>query len=251
MKDNRVGEINVNKHGSKMVIEKYNNARDMWVRFVDSGYLVNTRYEKFKSGGVKNVYDKTVLGIGFIGEGNYKVSENLVMTPQYMAWNSMISRCYSQSYQDKRPSYIGCSVANEWHNFQNFAKWYDENYYEIEGQRMNLDKDILQKGNKAYSPDTCVFVPSFINNLFIKSDHNRGEFPIGVSYSSKYKKYQVSCATNGKSKLLGRFNTIEEAFFAYKTYKEELIKQIANEYKNQIPIELYNTLINYIVEIDD
>ena len=65
---------------------------------------------------------------------------------------------------------MDCSVYEGWHNFQNFAKWYEDNYYEIEEEQMHLDKDILVKGNKVYSPDTCVFVPETINGLFVKSN---------------------------------------------------------------------------------
>lgn len=66
----------------------------------------------------------------------------------------MLERCYSQTYQEKFPAYKGCSVVEDWHNFQIFAKWFDENY--VEGY--HIDKDIKIDGNRVYGPDTCMFV---------------------------------------------------------------------------------------------
>jgi hypothetical protein len=116
---------------------------------------------------------------------------------------------------------------------------------------MELDKDILIKGNKIYSPDTCIFVPHEINMLFIKRNAKRGKYPIGVSYDKQKKKFEASCSINNKQKRIGRFSTAEDAFNAYKIYKEGLIKQVATIYKAKIPYELYNALINYEVEITD
>jgi hypothetical protein len=163
-----------------------------------------------------------------------------------------MNRCYNEKYQEKRPTYLGCTVDSYFHNFQNFAKWYDENYYEIEGQRMELDKDILIKGNKIYSPETCVFVPQFINSLFVKSDTKRGGLPLGVHFDKQTKKYRASC-NNGKGKQvpLGRFNSPEDAFQSYKKFKEDVIKKVAEEYKDNIPNVLYEAMINYKVEITD
>lgn len=121
---------------------------------------------------------------------------------------------------------------------------------------MCLDKDILIKNNKIYSPNTCIFVPQRINNLFTKTNKNRGNLPIGVSYYLNYNQYTATCSIIKENerkghKTLGYFNTIEEAFNAYKNFKEKYIKQIANEYKDYIPIKLYNALLNYQVEITD
>jgi len=251
IKDNRVGEISLNTYKSKMTIIKYSGRNNVLVKF-DNGYEIETRYSRFKSGEVENPYDKSTYSIGYLGEGIY--NNNGIVKPykkQYDTWHRMLQRCYDENYQDTRPTYIGCTVCEEWHNFQNFAKWYDENFYEIEDHRMELDKDILFKGNKVYSPETCVFVPNRINSLFIKSNASRGEFPIGVSFVKKRSTYVASCCDNGKGKKLGEYDSPELAFEIYKDYKEKLIKRIAEEYKNIIPYKLYDALYKYEVEITD
>jgi hypothetical protein len=203
--------------------------------------------EIFEKGTVKNPYDRSVFGAGYIGVGKYKVFENKRTTFYYDVWHGIMQRIYSKKHNDRFPTYKNVTVCEEWHNFQNFAAWYDENYYEVENEVMELDKDILIKGNKIYSPETCIFVPRRINVLFTKRNANRGNLPIGVSW---HKRDQIYTAQASKCHL-GYFNSIEEAFYAYKIYKENLIKQVANEYKEKIPKKLNNALLSYVVEITD
>ena len=253
----RTGEIGYNNYGTKMVITKCVSAKEIYVEFQDEyKFIAKTQYDNFKIGNVKNPYDKTVHNIGYIGVGKYTSKINKEYTKEYRTWQGMLERCYDKIYQNKYPTYIGCIVCEEWHNFQNFAKWYEENYYEIEGQKMCLDKDILFKGNKIYSPQTCMFVPNRINVLFIKSEKARGKYPIGVGESGKirnpFRAYCSVCDENGKHYIaLGNHNTIEKAFTCYKNFKEKYIKQVADEYKDYIPTELYEAMYRYEVEIDD
>ena len=121
---------------------------------------------------------------------------------------------------------------------------------------MQLDKDILKKGNKVYSPETCIFVPRRINSLFIKSDKARGRYPIGVTLRKDNGKYRSQCDVQyeeepRKQIQLGQFDTPEEAFYAYKQFKENYIKEVADIYKPYIPEKLYEAMYRYEVEIDD
>jgi hypothetical protein len=245
----RVNETSVNNRGSTMVIKEYNNADDIVVRFIENGYMVKTTYQRFKIGTIKNPLDKSVCGVGFFGEGDYKGTLNGKRTKVYNTWVQMIHRCYSEKLQKKQPAYIGYSVAEEWKCFQVFAKWYDENFYEIEGETMELDKDILGKESRIYSPDTCIFVPKIINTL-IKKRQDR-ELPTGVTKIND--RYQSHCynVDIGKNEHLGYFDTVEEAFQIYKEYKEVVIKKVAEYYKSRIPGILYEAMINYKVEITD
>ena len=163
----------------------------------------------------------------------------------------MIQRSYDDDFKEREPTYKGCEVCTEWHNFQNFAEWFEDNYYKIPGEVMSLDKDVLVKGNKIYSPETCMFVPQDINILFTKCDNSRGDYPIGVSYHKQKGKYISRCNVCNKLKHLGYFDNPEEAFNAYKTAKEKYIKEVADKYKEYIPQKLYEAMYNYEVEIDD
>jgi hypothetical protein len=108
------------------------------------------------------------------------------------------------------------------------------------------------KGNKVYSSITCVFVPKRINLMFVKRNAARGNLPIGVIWNKRDRKYQVDCKDEESITVhLGKFHTIKEAFESYKTFKEDVIKKVANKYKERIPNKLYIALLNYKVEIDD
>ena len=235
-----------------MKIIDYINVSNLSVQF-ENGYTVKTTYQHFKEGDVTSVYDKTVYGVGYLGEGEYKGSIDKKYTPQYNRWKNMLIRCYTKKYKDINMTYKDCTVCDEWSNFQNFAKWYDENYYEVDQEVMGLDKDILIKGNKVYSPDTCIFVPNSINILFTKTDKKRGEFPIGVHYYKKLNKYHAQCHQVFKKtqKHLGYYENPIDAFNAYKSYKEKTIKIIADQYKSKIPEKLYKALYSYEVDIND
>lgn len=258
----RTGEENYNNFGTLMKIVEYKEARDIIVEFQDEYKArVHTTYLHFKKGGVKNPYDKEVCGVGYYGQGKYKArGKDEKNTQAYRCWNHMMHRCYDpyEINKDKSLSYIDCYVCEEWLNFQNFAEWYEKNYYEIEGDWMCLDKDILYKRNKIYSPETCVFVPNNINVLFTKCDKMRGEYPIGVSYHKRRCALAVQCGIidengKGKRKHLGYFplNRPFQAFYCYKQFKEKVIKQVADEYKELIPNKLYEAMYNYQVEIND
>ena len=167
----------------------------------------------------------------------------------------MLMRCYDPKYQEKHPSYKGCEIENYLLNFQHMGEWIDENYYEVPGEKMCLDKDILYKGNKIYSRNTCIFVPERINLLFTKRDNARGKDPIGVDQLPDGN-YRVRCNNGyGEQIYLGSYSSKEEAFQVYKKHKEKVIKETIDSYEGKIPEPFYSRLkvamYNYKVEIDD
>jgi hypothetical protein len=248
----RTGEIRFNSFGTKMILERYESSRKVHVLFEDHQVRACTTYQNFNKGLIKSPYDKTYYGLGFIGLGDYKSKVDNVKSPIYISWTSMLGRCYNSKTLARNPSYKGCTVCEEWYNFQNYAKWYEKNYYKIDGEIMCLDKDIIQKGNKIYSPEKCVFTPKTINSFFVNRRRDRGEFPIGTSLNKKNGKYVASCTIGGQvTKNLGNFDTYEQAFSVYKVFKEKRIKELAEIYKSRIPAILYKALTEYKVEIDD
>lgn len=250
----RTGEVQVNKMNEHMKIVEYNNNSDILVEFQDEYRAkVKTAYHNFKRGFVKNPY-KAIYGVATSDvdiDWDDKYQRRL-----YDYWHSMIRRCYGVKELERNPTYKEVEVCNEWLLFSNFIVWFNENFYEVKGQQMQLDKDILNKGNKIYSPNTCIFVPKSINSLVINGKSTRGEYPIGIYYKKKNEQY---CAqlnkgiVDGKrnNEYIGLFSNIESAFLAYKVRKERYIKEIADMYKDQIPTKLYNALYAWEVNIDD
>jgi len=147
------------KRYGKFTIIKYHHAKKILVKFAATGYET---YSTSSNINVKRVKDRllpTVFGVGYIGGTEYKSSVDGKKTKEYIAWKGMIMRCYYYKYKELNPTYKGCYVCDEWHNFQNFAKWFHDNYI----SNCHLDKDIKIKGNKVYSPDTCLLVTQYEN----------------------------------------------------------------------------------------
>lgn len=148
-------------------------------------------------------------GVGVFKKGKYKCKDKGLLTKEFICWKEMLKRCYSKTYSNNKQ----CLVCEDWLDFQNFAEWYNNNYYEIDGERMALDKNIIKKGNRIYSPETCAFISQRINQLFTKCNARRGEYPIGVSYEKSQNKFRTSCsvydinANKYKIIFIGRFNT--------------------------------------------
>ena len=148
--------------------------------------------------------------------------------PYYQVWMSMLTRCYCEKYQQKRPTYTKCLVIKEWLVFSVFKKWMKAQNW----QGMDLDKDIKIIGNDIYSPETCVFVSRQVNSLLNDCGSARGEWPIGVIFCKRSKKFLSSCCKNGKNKHIGYFSNPEEASAAYKKYKYKVILETANKPEN-------------------
>lgn len=251
---NRIGKEKINNYGSRMKIIEYNHTDDIMVLFTESGYIKSTRFSQFEKGCLYSPYCKKAYRVGYHGEGEYKCfTKDNKKTLEFYVWNDMIKRCYSENYLSKHETYRGCLVCDEWHNFQNFAEWFNKNFYKINDEVMNLEKDILLKGNKIYSPETCIFVPQRINKLFVKANKSRGDLPIGVSWHNLKNKYTSYCNNPFTKKLihLGDFDSVSQAFETYKNYKEKVIKDMAEYYKGVIPYKLYKAMYNWNVNIND
>jgi len=146
--------------------------------------------------------------------------------PYYQMWTGLLGRCYSERNLKDYPTYIGCTVCEEWKRFSNFKAWMEQQDWEGK----HLDKDILFPGNKVYSAEKCVFISPFVNTFVVECTSLRGKWPIGV-YLNSNNKFQAQCQ-NGFTKVneyLGSFDTPEEAHGAWLTRKLELDKLLAAE----------------------
>lgn len=180
----------------------------------------------------------------------YRGSENVDCESEaYIKWHDMINRCYNERFLEKHPQYQGCTVCEEWKNFSNFKVWYESHKYG--DVVLDLDKDILFKGNKIYDPAHVVLVPHEINGLFVNGKGKRGDLPLGVYFDKDKGKYRACMAFMGRQIKLGIFETAEDAFARYKEYKEDFIKDIAEQYKDKIPDKVYQAMIGWKIEIDD
>jgi len=190
-----------------------------------------------------------VFGVG-VNDWVGKVKVGGKPIREYQLWKSMLQRCFYEKYKQKHPTYQDVACSKDWLSMTKFIEDVSQmNGFGFDGWA--LDKDIIQKGNKLYSKDTCCFVPLEVNSLLIKRDNSRGEWPVGVCFDKATGKFTASLRINGKRKHLGYFNTPEEAFQVYKLAKEAYIKVVAEKWQHLLDERVFQALMKYEVNIDD
>lgn len=235
-----VGDEFTIKCGQTATVIDYKGSHDVLVRF-DNGYEKRVAAGNLRSGRIKTPFSPSVYGVGYLGIGKHSVWVDGKITRVYYIWNSMMERCYSPKSVERHPTYIDCSVCEEWHNFQVFADWYYQQP-NSEDRGFDLDKDLRVLGNKIYSPKTCSFVPHEVNSVLNDCRARKGEWPRGVD---KYRgKFRATLSAYGKRNTLGCYSTPEEAHSVYKKEKVKYVNYIANKYKGVIHEGVYSSLIN-------
>ena len=249
-----VGKVCKSKLSGDFKILKYNDSTDVEIRFLKTGFETVARLGDIRNGEVKDRYLPSVYGVGVSGI-KYPTKINDVVTKEYVLWHSMLVRCYSDAYKKRQPTYEGCEVSENFKYYEYFYEWCHKQIGfggDGSGNPFHLDKDLLVKGNKVYSEDSCVFLPQEINKMLTRSTASRGEHLIGVYWHKTNKAFKAQVSrSKGKQKNLGYFATEIEAFNTYKQAKEAFVKEQANEFKSQIDERAYEALMNYTVEIDD
>lgn len=186
-------------------------------------------------------------GIGFnIGEYPSKIGGRT--TREYALWQNMLHRCYGKDTSRRSSSYKVCQISESFKDFSFFHRWCQaQEGFSSEGY--HLDKDLLVKGNKLYSENTCIFLPPILNTLLTKRKAGRGDYPLGVNL--KKGKFQARLNKFGSSQYLGVFNTPEEAFQVYKAAKEAFIRELALTYQASLSSRAFNALMSYTVDMAD
>lgn len=242
-----VGDVFTSKKGDKCRVVNYIASNKIEVEFY--GHKRSKAFYSsgdLKRGNIKDPYMPRICGVGYLGVGDIKPWENGKATEVYIVWSGMLKRCYSQQSMIKAglKSYIGCYVCDDWLCFAVFAKWYTE--HESYGLGYEIDKDLMVRGNKVYSPETCCMLPSQLNTIIsVKSGRNSSGY-VGVSktYNGKY----LACVSiDGKERKLGVRNSAEEASKDYVKAKESRVKEKALEWRDKIGKREFDALMGWKV----
>lgn len=242
----KIGDVFITNEGYSVEVLHYQDPKNILIRFID-----DNKYEKYvqfghlKKGAISNPYHKSVCKLGFIGVGKHLIKENNRHTLAYKTWHSMMHRCYDPAVKIKNPTYEDCIVAEEWHNFQNFAEWFYSQKYCNDGYE--LDKDWLVANNKVYSPEFCLLAPKKINCLVRGHKRKDETMPMGV-YKTKFGKPYISMIRiDGNLTMLGTFDDRDEAHNVYKVAKISYIKKVALEWQDKIDERLFTALMNKVI----
>ena len=248
-----VGKVFKSNSSGLFKIVKYVSSRNIEIEFLDTGFRLSTILLSIERGSVEDKTIPSAYGVGILGNvyKSYNFVNGLrVKKLEYATWTSVLQRSYDKKFHNRNPSYSDCTVSENFKHYTYFYEWCNRQAgFGKDG--WHLDKDLLFKGNKLYSEDTCIFLPPELNTLIIKCDNARGSYPVGVTAIKKRNAFSSRLSVGGFRKYLGYYKTPEEAFYAYKVAKEEFIKEQANKWKDQIDPRAYKALMNYEVEIDD
>lgn len=184
---------------------------------------------------------RLIYGVGYNSQREHKVKSLGKNVKSYDTWKSMIQRCYDPVIHEKFPTYTTCTVDPRWHDYQDFADWFVSHPYSEIGYQ--LDKDLLVKGNKIYSPETCCFVPKDLNTILSDRANDRGDYPVGVTINKLSGRFTSRINIEGKRKHLGVFICPNEAYQVYKIAKEAHVKSKTNEYRDRVAPEVYEALM--------
>lgn len=251
-----------NKHGHRCFIIDYKDAHNVMVMFYDTMSISTMEYGNLKKGSFLDRYKPSLYGVGYLGKSGRNEQNKMA----YRAWSHILARCYDPEVQKKQPYYYDCSVDPRWHCFAVFEEWFiqqEQRHFKEDygvGRRWSIDKDILVRGNKVYSPETCCFVPNEVNAAVTKPKRRIAhvDLPEGVglikpkTINSKIG-YTARAHTGrtDKERYLGYYDTPEKAFKVYKRAKENHIKSLAEKWKGKIDEKVYEALINWEIGADD
>ena len=89
--------------------------------------------------GVNDLGYRTQINEYVTKDGGRRVQKPVFRCKYYEVWTSMLRRCYSKKYLERKPSYIGTNVCSEWLSATAFKKWMDQQDW----SGKCLDKDII------------------------------------------------------------------------------------------------------------
>ena len=246
--ENMVGQTFLSNHSGYFIIIEYNNKKDVTVRFINTGYITKTQLGSIRRGEVLDPYAPRVYGVGITGT-KYPCSVNGSVIKEYTVWADMLKRCYDPKEHARYPGYAGCTTSDNFRYYEYFYEWC-HNQIGFNNSSWHLDKDLLFKGNKVYSEDTCVFLPAEINTALTSANTIRGELPIGVQHSQAGN-YISSYNLGGIHYHGGTFYTVEDAFFHYKQAKEQYLQHLAYLWEPYIDPRAFLALMHYSVNMCD
>ena len=240
------GQKYISNHGTLIeLLHRIDKTR--WkCRLVQSGLECTVNQTQLRNKqGFSTPMCRTVYGIGYFGVGDYACRlEDGSTFSAYSVWANLLKRCYTDYKGNScKTNYKDVVVCDEWHNYQNFAKWYEENTVKFKqyGVTPFIDKDLKIKDNFLYSPETCLLLPNILNCTV----RGRVTTSIYQGITERNGKYTVRLMFKGKNITIGRYGTLQDAIDHYQAEKVKNLRNLADEFKHVLSTEAYNVLYNF------
>lgn len=248
------GKTYPTKNYGDVIVLEYINASHLVIKFLNTGNIRKVGVSELRKGEIRDNEAFPVHKVGIMDVPN-EFKNGKPTSKEYGIWKGVRERCYNENLRHKLMSYKDAEMSENFKRYSYFKEWCNKqigfNSVDDKGKGFHLDKDILIKGNKVYSEDTCCFVPAEINCAISNNKSVRGQFPQGVIYNCNKTRYRARIQRDNKWESLGTYDTPEEAFQVYKPVKEAHIKSLANKWKDQIDPRAYKALMNWTISVDD
>ena len=228
----------VNDKQYNALLEKYSDGNDITEELIleivnDIKYKADDWYA--------SKWKRKTFGVGYLGCNDADANNGNYI---YSKWSNMMQRCYDEETHKLKPYYAPCTAEIEFQNFSNYREWHKENA--MGDRKVDLDKDVLIRGNNVYGSETCTLIPHFTNTIF----ENRGA-DTNIVLNNDTGKYDVTMSILGKREEVGSFDTEEEARQGFIDYKQDYIRKYAKKCKGKVPNNTYEAMVNWVVETAD
>lgn len=137
--------------------------------------------------------------------------------------------------------YEDVTICEEWKDFETFYEWLKDNWVDCD-ERVDLDKDLLGKNNKIYSPQTCCLIPHSLN-VSIRIP-NKQEARGIANWDEKRQAYKIRIDV-GKYHINTQRRKYKDAMDLYFVKKDEFVKALAEDYRDIILPSVYEQFMQY------
>ena len=200
--------------------------KDITVRFQDAlSYTTSVSSSTLRSGHIKNPYQASVWGIGYMGVGEHTTTTSKLA---YDRWKKMLETSV------KGGKY---SVCPAWLNFQKFAAWLysQENYRD----KNVLDKSVLNPNSREYNPESCTLLPRAVHSTVLVEDN------MDILLNPDTERYELYFYVSGARRMFGSYLSRQQAQAFYPIEKKKLVCAAARHYKSRLTHEAYNALMRW------
>lgn len=144
-------DILINNQGvSLKVLKLYRKGNSLKadVQFTKTKYTKTVQFHHLKDGKARDPYAPSKFGKAYLGvPGKYDLED-------YKRWENLLQRVYDPI---NYPTYTDVTVCERWHCFEFFLT--DLRQMDNYGKpNMHLDKDLLHKECRLYSPENCQLI---------------------------------------------------------------------------------------------
>lgn len=175
------------------------------------------------------------------------IDGRLVLCPAYNTWKKIVERCNGDAFKKKNPTYEGVRLNDSWVLFSTFREWWLANYRD----GFQIDKDLINPKSREYGPESCIYVPSWLNKFVNNRKASRGLYPLGVERQAKTGRYKARCGDpiNGGYVYLGYFDNPADAHHAWLKCKMGLAERLRPE-MDKIDNRIFENVMSIIANAE-